>query len=66
MGEVYRAEDLNLIQTVALKFLPERFAEDMAAGESYKIDWPIQPERGCVYWRNPFQADNDLHLLPQG
>lgn len=30
MGEVYRAEDLQLRQTVALKFLPAQFAHDAA------------------------------------
>jgi predicted Ser/Thr protein kinase len=31
MGEVYRAEDLRLAQTVALKFLPDAMLEDEAA-----------------------------------
>ncbi len=31
MGEVYRAEDLKLSQTVALKFLPESIVQDAAA-----------------------------------
>jgi len=26
----------------------------------------IQPQRGCVRWRNPFRVDDARHLLTQG
>src|SRR6185295_11426012 len=35
MGEVYKAEDLKLSQTVALKFLPEHFADNVEARERF-------------------------------
>ncbi len=35
MGEVYKAEDLKLNQTVALKFLPNHFAMDEAAQQRF-------------------------------
>ena len=35
MGEVYRADDLVLSQTVALKFVPDRLAANQAARENF-------------------------------
>ena len=36
MGEVYRADDLELCQSVAFKFLPDRLAQDPIAQERFR------------------------------
>src|SRR5579864_207070 len=38
MGEVFRAEDMKLGQIVAMKFLPERLAQDAAALERFHAE----------------------------
>ena len=38
MGEVFRAEDLTLGQTVAMKFLPERLSQDATALERFRAE----------------------------
>ena len=47
MGEVYKAEDLKLNQTVALKFLPENFARDKASLERFYSE--VRTARGVSH-----------------
>ncbi len=44
MGEVYRAEDLKLRQTVALKFLPDQFGTDPARVDRFMHEVRISRE----------------------
>ena len=50
MGEVYRAEDLKLGETVALKFLPEKFFGNPVALERFRREAKASsaaPARRC-------------------
>jgi serine/threonine-protein kinase len=38
MGEVYRAEDLKLSQTVAIKFLPQKLSQDESALQRFRTE----------------------------
>ncbi len=58
MGEVYKAEDIKLSQTVALKFLPDNFQKDSAALERFhaEVRNAASGSRQCLqsfrYWRD--------------
>ena len=61
MGEVYRADDLELAQSVAIKFLPARIAADPALAERVRAE--VRLARGITH-RNVCRIHDIARLRP--
>ncbi len=61
MGEVYRADDLELAQSVAIKFLPARIAADPALAERVRAE--VRLARGITH-RNVCRIHDIARLQP--